>query len=40
MNIYQIVVLVVLNSGSFKGVRILNTLYALELGASRGPRGA
>ncbi len=34
MNIFQIIVLVVLNSGSFKGVRILNTLYALELGAS------
>ena len=34
MNIYQIVVLVLLNSSAYKGVRILNTLYALELGAS------
>ena len=30
----HIVVLVLLNSGGFKGVRFLNTLYALELGAS------
>jgi MFS family permease len=34
MNIYHIVALVLLNSSAFKGVRILNTLYALELGAS------
>jgi len=34
MNIYHIVGLVLLNSTGFKGVRILNTLYALELGAS------
>jgi len=34
MNIYQIIALVLLNSSAYKGVRILNTLYALELGAS------
>lgn len=34
MNIYHIVALVLLNSSGFKGVRILNTLFALELGAS------
>jgi len=34
MNIYQIIGLVLLNSSAYKGVRILNTLYALELDAS------
>lgn len=34
MNIYHIIAVVLLNSGAYKGVRILNTLYALELGAS------
>lgn len=34
MTLSHIVVLVLLNSGGFKGVRFLNTLYALELGAS------
>lgn len=34
ITIHQIAALVLLNSGAFKGVRILNTLYALELGAS------
>lgn len=33
MNIYQIIALVMPNSSGFKGARILNTLYALELGA-------
>lgn len=34
MNLSHIVVLVLLSSSGFKGVRFLNTLYALELGAS------
>lgn len=34
MKLSQIVALVLLNSSGFKGVRFLNTLYALELGAS------
>ena len=33
MNIYQIVALALPNSSGFKGARVLNTLYALELGA-------
>ena len=34
MNIYQIVALALPNSSGFKGARVLNTLYALELGAT------
>ncbi|MBI4195280.1 MAG: MFS transporter [Betaproteobacteria bacterium] len=34
MNLSQLVVLVLLSWSGYKGVRILNTLYALELGAS------
>lgn len=37
MNIYQIIALVLPNSSGFKGARVLNTLYAIELGA--GPFG-
>lgn len=34
MNIYQIVALALPNSSGFKGARVLNTLYALQLGAT------
>ncbi|MBX3666364.1 MAG: MFS transporter [Burkholderiales bacterium] len=34
ITIYQIMAVVVLWNGAFKGVRVLNTLYALELGAT------
>ena len=40
MKLSHIVVLVLLNSSGFKGVRFLNTLYALELGASPFAVGA
>jgi MFS family permease len=33
VNLSHIIVLVLLNSGGYKGVRVLNTLFALELGA-------
>jgi len=33
MNIYHIIALALPNSSGFKGARVLNTLYALELGA-------